>query len=63
MADAVELLTVGYGRCPATKRWDRFVAALREAQVEWLFAWWERIDEWIASRKSVSRDHEGFSVP
>jgi 1-acyl-sn-glycerol-3-phosphate acyltransferase len=26
----------------------------REAQVEWLFAWWERIDQWIASRKQAT---------
>jgi 1-acyl-sn-glycerol-3-phosphate acyltransferase len=24
----------------------------REGQIEWLFSWWERIDAWIASRKS-----------
>jgi len=26
----------------------------RDAQIEWLFAWWERIDEWIASRKQAA---------
>jgi hypothetical protein len=26
----------------------------REAQIEWLFSWWERIDDWIASRKQAS---------
>jgi 1-acyl-sn-glycerol-3-phosphate acyltransferase len=25
----------------------------REAQVDWLFAWWERVDEWIAARKAA----------
>jgi len=26
----------------------------REAQIEWLFSWWERIDDWITSRKQAS---------
>jgi hypothetical protein len=40
-------------------RWWRVPAAdiprQREAQIDWLFGWWERIDEWIAERPPVSR--------
>jgi len=27
------------------------IPATREAQIEWLFGWWERIDEWIAEHQ------------
>jgi len=27
------------------------IPADRDAQIEWLFAWWERIDTWIAANK------------
>jgi 1-acyl-sn-glycerol-3-phosphate acyltransferase len=37
-----------------TMRWWRVPAADiphgRDAQIEWLFGWWERIDAWIAGR-------------
>ncbi len=36
-----------------TMRWWRVPAAdiprLREAQIGWLYDWWQRIDDWIAS--------------
>jgi 1-acyl-sn-glycerol-3-phosphate acyltransferase len=41
-----------------TMRWWRVPAAdiprQREAQIDWLFGWWERIDEWIADRRAAT---------
>jgi hypothetical protein len=28
----------------------------REAQVQWLYDWWERIDRWIAARRSAGAE-------
>ena len=55
------LLTVGdlWRELPMDKvivmRWWQVpreeIPAGREAQIEWLFAWWERIDDWIAEHR------------
>ncbi len=38
-------ITMRWWRVPATE-----VPRLREAQIDWLYDWWKRIDDWIASR-------------
>jgi hypothetical protein len=38
-----------------TMRWWQVsrdeIPSEREAQIEWLFGWWERIDDWIAEHR------------
>jgi 1-acyl-sn-glycerol-3-phosphate acyltransferase len=44
-----------------TMRWWQVpreeIPADREARIEWLFGWWERIDAWIAENRPQDRSH------
>jgi hypothetical protein len=33
------------------------IPAAREARIDWLFGWWERIDEWIAGHQPQELAH------
>jgi hypothetical protein len=31
----------------------------REERIDWLFAWWQRIDDWVAERRSADVERRG----
>lgn len=43
-----KLITMRWWRVPAAE-----VPRERDAQIDWLFSWWERIDTWIADNRPV----------
>ena len=48
-------LSVAYGDKQITMRWWRVareeIPAEREERIDWLFHWWERIDDWIEDNR------------
>ncbi len=43
-----KLLLMGWWRIPREE-----IPVSREERIEWLFAWWQRIDEWVAEHRPV----------
>ena len=45
-------LLMGWWRVPHEE-----IPTDREARIEWLYEWWERIDDWVAENRPVDLRH------